>query len=60
VRILLDASDPREFISFETRTGGPRVASGRIEQTFSTCDNELAEGRVGVPISMTVQFDALG
>lgn len=60
VRILLDASDPREFISFETRTGGPRVASERIEQTFSTCDHELAEGRVGVPISMTVQFDASG
>ena len=57
VRILLDASDPLEFIGFEARTGGPRVATNRIEQTFSSCAHELAQGSIGAPVSMTVRFD---
>ncbi len=54
VRILLDATDPDEFHSFQYRTDAPRIASNRIEETFSTCEHVHTQGSVGSPINLSL------
>jgi hypothetical protein len=54
VRILLDATDADVFHSFVYRTDAPRIASNRIEETFSTCEHVHAQGSIGNPIPLSL------
>ena len=57
IRIVLDATPPEEYHGPTMTSYGPRIATNRVEETFSTAEHLHARGTIGQPIVLRLSFE---